>query len=145
MRFPVRFACLFVLATTGHAQEFRVSLSVSPFTETVLNSGTTFTDGTVTATTVEAVQQLFVRHGSNEVYARIATTRKYRTGSGDHSMDRGLERARMAAALHLPLNPELGLFHIYGDIRCQPAPDFSDYPPIQLPGPGPRSRSTGCS
>jgi arabinogalactan endo-1,4-beta-galactosidase len=76
-----------------------------------------------------------VRHGSNEVYARIATTQKYRTGSGDHSMDRGLERAHMAAALHLPFNPELGLFNIYGDIRCQPAPDFSDYPSIQLPGP----------
>jgi len=50
-------------------------------------------------------------------------------------MDRGLERARMAAALHLPFNPELGLFNIYGDIRCQPAPDFADYPSIELPAP----------
>ena len=116
------------------AQDFRVSLSVSPFTEIVLNSGTTFSDGKITATTVEGLQHLFASHGANEVYARIATTQKYRTGFGDHSMDRGLERASLAAALHLPFNPELGLFNIYGDIRCQPAPDFSDYPAIHLPG-----------
>lgn len=71
-------------------------------------------DRGTTATTVEGVQRLFVSHGANEVYARIATTQKYRTGFGDHSMDRGLERARMAAALHLPFNPELGLFNTYG-------------------------------
>ena len=74
-------------------------------------------------------------HGANEVYARIATTQKYRTGFGDHSMDAGLKRARLAAALNLPLNPELGLFNIYGDIRCQPAPDFTDYPAIKLAAP----------
>ncbi len=113
----------------------RVSLSVSPFTEMVLAAGSTFRDGKITAATVEDVQRLFVSCGANEVYARIATTRKYRTGFGDHSMERGLERARMAASLHLPFNPELGLFNIYGDIRCQPAPDFSDYPAIKLPGP----------
>jgi len=117
------------------AQDFRVSLSVSPFTEIVLNAGTTFSDGTTPATTVEETQRLFVRHGANEVYARIATTQKYRTGFGDHSMDRGLERAKLAVALGLPFNPELGLFNIYGDIRCQPPPDFADYPAIKLPGP----------
>jgi arabinogalactan endo-1,4-beta-galactosidase len=135
MRYLVRFAWLVVLIRAGLAQDFRVSLSVSPFTEMVLNAGTSYTDGAITAATVEGVQRLFVSHGSNEVYARIATTQKYRIGNGDHSMDRGLQLARMAAALHLPLNPELGLFNIYGDIRCQPAPDFSDYPAIQLPGP----------
>jgi len=122
-------------ANLSRAQDFRVSVSVSPFTEIVLHSGTGFTDGGTTATTVEGVERLFASHGANEVYARIATTQKYRTGFGDHSLDRGLERARMAAALHLPFNPELGLFNIYGDIRCQPAPDFADYPAIKLPGP----------
>lgn len=77
---------------------------------------------------------MFAAHGANEVYARIATTQKYRIGNGDHSMERGLERARMAAALNLPFNPELGLFSIYGDIRCQPPPDYSDYPEIKVPG-----------
>jgi arabinogalactan endo-1,4-beta-galactosidase len=117
------------------AQDFRISLSVSPFTELILQSGTTFSDGKITAATTADLQRLLMSHGANEVYARIATTQKYRTGFGDHSMDRGLERARMAAALGLPFNPELGLFNIYGDIRCQPAPDFSDYPEIQLAGP----------
>jgi arabinogalactan endo-1,4-beta-galactosidase len=49
-------------------------------------------------------------------------------------MDRGLERARMAKDLGLALNPELGLFKTYGDVRCQPAPDFSDYPEIKVQG-----------
>jgi arabinogalactan endo-1,4-beta-galactosidase len=114
---------------------FRISISVSPFIETEFAYGITFTDGKTTATNPAELQQLFASHGANEVYARIATTEKYRIGSGDHSMDRGLERARMAKQLGLPFNPELGLFNIYGDVRCQPPPDFSDYPEIKLPGP----------
>ena len=136
MRFFALWACLSTLSFAP-AQDFRVSLSVSPFTEIVLNSGTTFSDGKTSASTVEDVQRLFAAHGSNEVYARIATTRKYRTGFGDHSLERGLARARLAAQLHLPFNPELGLFNIYGDIRCQPAPDFSDFPEIPLAAPWP--------
>ena len=135
VRFLVRLGFLCLLLNASPAQEFRASLSVSPFTEIVLQSGLSFNDGANTATTVEGVQRLFVNHGSNEVYARIATSQKYRAGFGDHSMDRGLERARIAAALHLPFNPELGLFNVYGDIRCQPAPDFSDYPMVKQPGP----------
>jgi arabinogalactan endo-1,4-beta-galactosidase len=115
------------------AQNFRISISVSPFTEMRLQSGITFTDGSLTVSTPAELQKLFAVHGANEVYARIATTQHYSTGNGDHSMDRGLDRARIAARLNLPLNPELGLFNIYGDIRCQPAPDFSDYPEIKLP------------
>jgi arabinogalactan endo-1,4-beta-galactosidase len=129
---PLGFLCLLPIASL--AQQFRVSLSVSPFTESVLSAGLSFSDGSSTATTVQGVQRLFVNHGANEVYARMATTQKYRRGFGDHSMDRGLERARIAAALHLRFNPELGLFNIYGDIRCQPAPDFSDYPTVKLAG-----------
>jgi arabinogalactan endo-1,4-beta-galactosidase len=116
------------------AKDFRISVSVSPFTELRFRNGTIFTDGKVTAKNPEELQKMFANHGANEVYARIATTQKYRTGFGDHSMDRGLERARMAKALNLPFNPELGLFNIYGDVRCQPSPDFSGYPEIKLPG-----------
>jgi len=113
---------------------FRIGISVSPFTELAFRYGVTYTDGKVTAKTPEDLQKLFISHGANEVYARIATTQKYRTGFGDHSMDRGLERARLAKALNLPFNPELGLFNLYGDVRCQPSPDFSDYPEIKVPG-----------
>jgi hypothetical protein len=120
--------------TSVPSREFRISLSVSPFAEERFAAGINFTDGEITAKNPEELQRLFVAHGANEVYARIATTQKYRIGNGDHSMERGLERARMAAKLNLPFNPELGLFNIYGDIRCQPPPDFSDYPEIKIPG-----------
>ena len=98
-----------------------------------LRNGVAFTDGTDTAKTPEQLQGIFAKHGANEVYARIATTQKYRSGLGDHSMDRGLDRARLAKALNLPLNPELGLFNVYGDVQCQPPPDFIDYPEIKVP------------
>ncbi len=113
---------------------FRISLSVSPFTELVLSTGLTFTDGKTTASTTPDLQRLLMKYGANEVYARIATSRTYRTGFGDHSLERGLGRARLARELNLPLNPELGLFDIYGDVRCQPSPDFHEYPELKLPG-----------
>lgn len=116
------------------AKDFRISISVSSFTELRFRNGTIFTDAKIIAKNPEELQRMFTHHGANEVYARIATTQKYRTGFGDHSMNRGLERARMAKALDLPFNPELGLFNIYGDVRCQPPPDFSDYPEIKVPG-----------
>jgi hypothetical protein len=131
--FVVAAACL-PTTTMPSAPAFRVSLSVSPFAETVLKTGTRFTDGTLTATTTEELQRLFVAHGATEVYARISTRQSIVHGAGDHSLDRGLARARLAAKLKLPFNPELGLFDSYGDIRCQPPPDFEDYG-IALPGP----------
>jgi len=119
----------------GAAGNFRLSLSVSPFTEQVLSTGLVFTDGIDTVNTPEGLQRLFVQYGADEVYARIATTRTYTVGFGDHSLTRGLDRARLAQSLNLPFNPELGLFNIYGDVSCQPPPDFHDYPQLQLPGP----------
>ena len=125
---------LFAVAGLAGAQpDFRISLSVSPFTEILLRAGNTFSDGKMTASTPEELQRMFIKYGANEVYARIATTRSYRIGFGDHSLNKGLERARMAKSLGLPFNPEIGLFDIYGDIRCQPSPDFHDYPEIKVP------------
>jgi len=90
---------------------FRVSLSVSPFTNAMIASGVTFTDGKHHARTDEKLQRLFAAHGANEVYARIATSRKSIPGAGgDHSLEHGLARARMAKKLGLPFNPELGLW-----------------------------------
>jgi arabinogalactan endo-1,4-beta-galactosidase len=134
LAFALAFGVLGAAQTPTPAKDFRISVSVSPFAEVRFAGGFVFTDGKVTAKNPEELQRMFATHGANEVYARIATTQKYRIGSGDHSMERGLERARMAAALNLPFNPELGLFKIYGDIRCQPPPDFSDYQEIGIPG-----------
>jgi arabinogalactan endo-1,4-beta-galactosidase len=114
-------------AAVARAQ-FRASVSISPFTESVLSRGVTFTDGAFTASTPEELQRLFVRYGATEVYARIATAPRATQGDADHSLARGLDRARLAAKLGLPFNPELGLFDIYGDVRCQPPPDASVAP-----------------
>lgn len=112
----------------AEARAFRISLSVSPFTEAIVKSGVVFTDGKIEAKTPRELQRLFMKYGATEVYARIATSRHFTLGAGNHSLDLGLARARMAQSLHLPLNPELGLFKNYGDVRCQPPPDFSQYP-----------------
>src|SRR6516225_9486002 len=75
------------------ARGFRVSLSVSPFTEAQFGEGIVFTDGKMTALNPEGLQRMFVSHGANEVYARIASRQERVTGAADHSMRRGLERA----------------------------------------------------
>jgi hypothetical protein len=109
---------------------------VSPFTELALAGGATWTDGTRTASSVEGLQRLFLAHGATEVFARIGTRRTLPGGDGvDASLARGVERARLAQRLGVPLNPELSLFGTYGDLSCQTAPDFSEYPEIVLPGP----------
>jgi hypothetical protein len=98
-------------------------------------AGLTFTNGELTARNPEELQKLFIAYGANETYTRIATRQEHRSGAGDHSMDRALERAHMSRLLGIPIDPELGLFNTYGDVRCQPAPDFHDYPEIKIPGP----------
>src|SRR5262249_4308691 len=132
-------ACLPVAAPPAAAERpaprFRLSLSVSPFTELVLSQGIRFTDGQREARTAEALQRLFVARGAAGGYARIGTRRKFTPGNGDHGVERGLERARLARKLGLPFNPELGLFRSYGDVTGQPAPDFTDYPQLKVPAP----------
>jgi hypothetical protein len=122
------------LPSTGQA--FRNSLSVTPFTDSMLEAGLVFTDGKIVADSLEEVQRLFVAHGGNEVYARIATRRQaVQAPDAEHGVKEGLEKARLARKLGLPFNPELGLWNVYGDISHQPGPDFSDYPQIRIPGP----------
>jgi hypothetical protein len=113
---------------------FRVSLSVSPVTESVLKS-VSLSDGKFAARTVRGVAALFRRYGANEVFVRVATLRNARLGDQEHGFARAIDRARLARDQQMPLNPELGLWAVYGDIRDQPAPDFTDYPSIRLPGP----------
>lgn len=114
---------------------FRSALSVSPFTQSMLKKGLTYTDGTLTVRSLESVQRLFMAHGGNEVFARIATRRQANDVDAQHGVKEGLEKAALARKLGVPLNPELGLWAVYGDISHQPGPDFSDYPQISLPGP----------
>jgi hypothetical protein len=117
-----------------HRGRFRVSLSVSPVAEAVLGS-LALTDGRHAASSVSDLQRLFNRYGATEVFARVATLKHARDRDAEYGFARALERARLARHLGLPLNPELGLWAVYGDITHQPAPDFSDYASIRLPGP----------
>ncbi len=114
---------------------FRVALSVSPFTATLLASGVAFSDGTRTATTAADLQKLYVAHGSNEVFVRVATEMTHPAGHAeDHSYAAAIAASALARSLGLPLNPELGLWANYGDVTCQPPPDFTGYPSLTLPG-----------
>jgi len=131
---PAQSAVAMTADDRRHRGGFRVSLSVSPFIEAVLES-LALTDGGRTAGTVRDVQRLFNRHGATEVFVRVATRKNAKVVDAEHGFARALERARLARDLGLPLNPELGLWAVYGDIGDQPAPDFSDYPSIRLPGP----------
>lgn len=117
--------------------KFRVALSVSPFTDYVVNRGYTFGDSHGnTAMSVIDLQRLFVNHGATEVYTRISTDRRaVDRGICDHSLQRGIERAILARELNLPLNPEIMVVKSYADVTGQPSPDFSEYPEIHVPGP----------
>jgi hypothetical protein len=117
------------------ARPFRIALSVSPFTESVLAEAP-LSDGKGTARTVADVQRMFVRHGANEVYQRIACRKVSPQGHAEHGWARGIERAALARQVGLPFNPEIGIFANYGDVaNYQEAPDFTDYPQIRLPAP----------
>ncbi|MFG1996870.1 hypothetical protein ACGFJ7_43515 [Actinoplanes sp. NPDC048988] len=100
---------------------FRASLSVSPFTEAVL-AQTVLRDASRQARTADELQRLFVAHGANEVFVRVATRPVATDGDAEHGITRALRRAALARRIGLPLNVELGLWNVYGDISHQPEP-----------------------
>lgn len=121
-------------------ENFRVALSVSPFSGNAFQKGYTYAAGNVTANNREDLEKMYISSGATEMYARIATKR-YPTadnmvnGEEDsnanyHTLEQGLELARMAAKLKIPLNPELMLAYTYMDMDRQQAPDFEEYPEI---------------
>lgn len=109
---------------------FRNALSVGMGAEAVLAKGIVFTDGVRTAGGVEALQRLFAAHGATEVYCRIGTSRTGALGERETSLARALERARLARSLGLALDPEIGLWRVYGGL-----PDFTEYPQLKPPRP----------
>src|SRR2546429_1455650 len=81
---------------SGDHRGFRVSLSVSPFTEAVLAS-LSLTDGRRTAGTVRDVQRLFRRHGATEVFVQVATREKPGGRHAEYGLARASDQARLAA------------------------------------------------
>jgi hypothetical protein len=105
---------------SGNERPFRDAFSVSPFTE-----GSLAVRPVGGASAVRGVQQVL---GGTEVFARCNTTQA--------SLEHTLQRARLSAELGLDFNPEFGLWHTYGDITHQPAPDFRpDYPQVAQAAP----------
>ena len=119
------------------AKDFRVALSVSPFTTFQFEVGTVYSDGATTAANATELQAMFKAHGSTEVFSRASTMNDRNrnpdgspNGIADHGLDRAVANGKIARDLGLDFNIELGVFRTYGDLLCQTPPDFSDYPEI---------------
>ncbi|MBN2048193.1 MAG: glycosyl hydrolase 53 family protein [Anaerolineaceae bacterium] len=110
-------------------QNFRVSLSISPYRMGFAAEGAAFTDGEGTARSAVELQQLFNRHGATEMWVRINTRRS----GNQHAVENALESLQIAAELNMPVNPELMCVGNYMDMARQDSVDFTDYPEIVLP------------
>jgi arabinogalactan endo-1,4-beta-galactosidase len=129
-----------VAPAMAHAQkpnwrDFRVSLSVGPDTDFWFAGGTYYIDGRREAHTTRELQQMLVRNGSTEVWARANTRDEFNTLYDDYSFNTAISRGQLAKSLRLDFNVELMLDRTYGDVACQTPPDFTDYPQIHLSGP----------
>lgn len=137
----------------AYAGDFRVALSLSPFTLNQFEAGYTFKVGDKTATTPAELQQIYRDLGSTEMYVRLATKR-HKTYKADgtldnttdgkpdenanvHTFDQVMQTCRIAASLNIPINPEVMCAYIYMDMDGTQAPRFykSDYPELYASNP----------
>ncbi len=140
-------------ASAVAAGDFRVALSLSPFTLNQFDAGYTFKVGDQTATTPAELQQIYQSLGSTEMYVRLATKR-HKTYNADgtldnttdgkpdenanvHTFDQVMNTCRIAASLNIPINPEVMCAYIYMDMDGTQAPRFykADYPELYATNP----------
>lgn len=133
--------------------DFRVALSLSPFTLNQFDAGYTFKVGDKTATTPAELQSIYRDLGSTEMYVRLATKR-HKTYNPDgtldnttdgkadenanvHTFDQVMQTCRIAASLNIPINPEVMCAYIYMDMDGTQAPRFykADYPELYATNP----------
>ncbi|MBQ9435660.1 MAG: glycosyl hydrolase 53 family protein [Bacteroidales bacterium] len=124
--------------TKGKTEDFRVALSLSPFSLNQFEKGYTFVVGDKSAATPEELQEIYREQGSTEMYVRIATKRHVTAeditdGEPDenanvHTFDQGIRMCQIAAALDIPINPEIMCAYTYMDMDKQQAPRFDEYP-----------------
>jgi arabinogalactan endo-1,4-beta-galactosidase len=121
------------------ARDFRISLSPGQAAPVLFGMGHHVTDGERRANSVPGLLDIYVAHGSNEVYYRCPTRRAAAAPTALElifgNLEAAVERACMARDRGLAFNPEFGLFAGYGEFGVQPAPDFSEYPEVPMPGP----------
>ena len=140
-------------SNAAYAGDFRVALSLSPFTLNQFDAGYTFQVGDKTATTPAQLQQIYKDLGSTEMYVRLATKR-HKTYNPDgtldnttdgkpdenanvHTFDQVMQTCRVAASLNIPINPEVMCAYIYMDMDGTQAPRFykTDYPELYASNP----------
>ena len=127
-------------SATDNAERFRVALSLSPFSLNQFEQGYSFVIGDSIATTPEELQSIYRSLGSTEMYVRIATKRHKtaeNTTDGEpdenanvHTFDQGIRLCQIAAALDIPINPEIMCAYTYMDMDRVQKPRFEEYPEI---------------
>jgi len=119
---------------TSH-EHFRNGLCATSFSDGVFEKKIAFRDGRRLAGDALALQKLMMARGSNEVFARLGSSRAATQRKPEGAMGAARRRAALARRVGLPLNPEFLLCADYGDMGGQPEPDFSRYPEIRLTKP----------
>ena len=127
-------------ASTEDQEGFRVALSLSPFSLNQFEQGYSFVIGDSIATTPEELQSIYRSLGSTEMYVRIATKRHVtaeNTTDGEpdenanvHTFDQGIRLCQIAAALNIPINPEIMCAYTYMDMDRVQKPRFEEYSEI---------------
>ena len=120
------------------SNDFRVALSLSPFSLNQFEKGYSFVVGNKTASTPEELQEIYRELGSTEMYVRIATKRhktaedvtdgELDENANVHTFDQGIRLCQIAAELDIPINPEIMCAYTYMDMDKQQAPRFDEYP-----------------
>lgn len=122
------------------SKNFRVALSVSPFSAEAIKKGYIYHAGNITAKTQKELEQMYIKAGATEMYTRIGTKRyptkddlvdgKVDTNANYHTLQQGLELCKLAAELKIPINPEIMCAYTYMDMDTQQEPRFEEYPDI---------------
>ena len=125
-------------AATKNPDEFRVALSLSPFSLNQFEQGYTFNVNGRTASTPEELQQIYRDLGSTEMYVRIATKRHVTAentvdgvedeNANVHTFDQAIRLCQIAAELDIPINPEIMCAYTYMDMMNSQGPRFQEYP-----------------
>ncbi len=120
------------------SDDFRVALSLSPFSLNQFQKGYSFVVGDKTASTPEELQSIYRELGSTEMYVRVATKRHVTAedlvdgvpdeNANVHTFDQAIRLCQIAKALDMPINPEIMCAYTYMDMDKQQAPRFDEYP-----------------
>ena len=127
-------------AAADNNENFRMALSVSPFTARAFDEGYTYEYEGRQISSIEELEQLYIDKGATEMYVRIATKRhitdedvtdgKVDTNANVHTFDQAIELCKLAAKLNIPINPEVMCAYTYMDMEKQQAPKFDEYPEL---------------